>query len=531
MAATGTSQWEPAVAALENAPASHHHHHHHHQQLYYHNQLPPPVLNPPEVHYSQAPLHNGSYQTSSSTSIPPLQDHSHHHHSSVSGSSGAGSGRLSHSQPYYGNYTTAAASQSMYQDIQQGYEAATAQAQQKNGAKGSLDFVHKLFTMLEEPGYSSIVRWSNTGDSFVVLDTSDFTKTVLPRHFKHSNFASFVRQLNKYDFHKVRSASGGTENPYGENVWEFKHPEFRIDNRDQLDSIKRKTPMTRRVVVSQTSSQVSADGAAVKKNSVSSIQQGSELATLRAEIDSLRESHKELAARHTQLEVDHRMALDRIAMLQETQRSRDEYLQQIGHFLRSSGYPLTEDSKPTTNNNNTNHYSPPTANNNATNDENNETSNDTTNETYSRRRTSSSATAASVERPPPPPWDAGKAFSVLLVEDDETSVRICLKFLRQYGCDVDVANDGLDAVARAQAAQYDLILMDVVIPSLDGISAAEIIRGNKASSSSASPIIAMAENDSDFKAYFDRGVSGVLTKPFNKDTMYSMLDSFLRSAK
>lgn len=47
-----------------------------------------------------------------------------------------------------------------------------------------------------------MIRWSDDGNSFIVLDEDEFAKTLIPELFKHNNYASFVRQLNMYGFHK-----------------------------------------------------------------------------------------------------------------------------------------------------------------------------------------------------------------------------------------------------------------------------------------------------------------------------------------
>lgn len=61
------------------------------------------------------------------------------------------------------------------------------------------------YSILENNSLSGVICWGSGGDFFVIKDVNDFTVNLLPRIFKHSNFTSFVRQLNKYDFRKVRS--------------------------------------------------------------------------------------------------------------------------------------------------------------------------------------------------------------------------------------------------------------------------------------------------------------------------------------
>ena len=59
-----------------------------------------------------------------------------------------------------------------------------------------------LNSFLDEDRNTDLIRWSDKGDSFIVIDEDEFAKTLIPELFKHNNYASFVRQLNMYGFHK-----------------------------------------------------------------------------------------------------------------------------------------------------------------------------------------------------------------------------------------------------------------------------------------------------------------------------------------
>ncbi|XP_025120547.2 heat shock factor protein 1 [Bubalus bubalis] len=81
-----------------------------------------------------------------------------------------------------------------------------------------------------------------SGNSFHVLDQGQFAKEVLPKYFKHSNMASFVRQLNMYGFRKVvHIEQGGLVKPERDDT-EFQHPCFLRGQEQLLENIKRKTP-------------------------------------------------------------------------------------------------------------------------------------------------------------------------------------------------------------------------------------------------------------------------------------------------
>ncbi|KAJ6097080.1 hypothetical protein N7499_001454 [Penicillium canescens] len=80
--------------------------------------------------------------------------------------------------------------------------AQTAKREAQAKRKQIPPFVQKLSSFLDESKNTELIRWSDDGNSFIVLDEDEFARTLIPELFKHNNYASFVRQLNMYGFHK-----------------------------------------------------------------------------------------------------------------------------------------------------------------------------------------------------------------------------------------------------------------------------------------------------------------------------------------
>jgi len=487
------------------------------------------------------------------------------------------------------------------------------------GANNSSDFVRKLYKMLENPQDESVVRWGNEGDSFVVLENEKFTKHILPKHFKHSNFASFVRQLNKYDFHKVRhnNEEGGTS-PYGPGAWEFKHPDFKMNNKDALDNIRRKAPAPRKAPGL-------GDGEMLPTQQVDLM--NNQLVATQQQLQQLQERYNELSMHHSLL-------LQELIGVQKTVVNHEHVIQYVMNFLNTVDAQRRRESRIINPNpfaasgNGANGATTPGSNNNSIptieddvpasplqhaskllsevnadhmlNTRNLEQMNEaqmrmnatlTTpppdlagrNGTRSSSRGAQPHSAASStaslgydidtlvypigstqgidpmysehinnipypmpvkgpDAPPQPAMPEARKKStqvdpgwvrqpeILLVEDDQTCRRIGGKFLYAFHCSIDSALDGLEAVNKLNAGtKYDLVLMDIIMPNLDGVSATHLVRQFDQST----PIIAMTSNirSDDISMYFQHGMNDVLPKPFTKEGLLAMLEKHLSHLK
>ncbi|EXV06300.1 response regulator receiver domain protein [Metarhizium robertsii] len=457
------------------------------------------------------------------------------------------------------------------------------------GSNNASEFVRKLFRMLEDPSHQDVARWGKDGDSFVVVEGEKFTRSILPKHFKHSNMSSFIRQLNKYDFHKVKPSSDSESSNPGGNVLEFKHPYFRADSKDGLDNIRRKAPAPRKPQVTEdftTSQHVSV----VTEQLTATQQQVQQLQELYAEVSQA-----------NRLLVSEVMTLQKMVNAQkQAQYEMLNYLSPydersrgiMGQSMNSNGSNDVEDGVPelrrarellssvapdTVSDRELERlhdiYAAPTES--ATlitpvtmplmHDPMTDLSrypvypvgqtvgidpfqpdhihkipfaipNEGTPSTTLSSETAISAPAPISSVPATtglgtdratPMWGPKKP-QVLLVEDDQTCAKIGIKFLNSMGCEVEHALNGADAYTRVSDVgrdHFDLMFMDIIMPRLDGVSATAYIRQHCPTT----PIIAMTSNirPDEVIRYFEHGMNGVLAKPFTKEGMLKSVRTHL----
>ncbi|NME06044.1 response regulator transcription factor [Psychrobacillus sp. BL-248-WT-3] len=116
---------------------------------------------------------------------------------------------------------------------------------------------------------------------------------------------------------------------------------------------------------------------------------------------------------------------------------------------------------------------------------------------------------------------------ILLVEDDESISEMVEKYLRSEGFIITTVNDGEAAVKQNQSSAFDLIILDIMMPKLDGLEVLRIIR-----ETSAVPILIMSAKDSDLDKALGLGLGAddYLAKPFSLLELSARVKAAIRRA-
>ncbi len=117
---------------------------------------------------------------------------------------------------------------------------------------------------------------------------------------------------------------------------------------------------------------------------------------------------------------------------------------------------------------------------------------------------------------------------ILLADDSEANQMVANAMLRESGCSVDTVNNGLEAVEAVRTLPYDLVLMDISMPKMDGLEATSAIR-KLPGSKGAIPIVAMTAHaiEGDRDNFIHAGMNDYISKPVTKHRLYELLGNWL----
>jgi signal transduction histidine kinase/CheY-like chemotaxis protein/HPt (histidine-containing phosphotransfer) domain-containing protein len=122
---------------------------------------------------------------------------------------------------------------------------------------------------------------------------------------------------------------------------------------------------------------------------------------------------------------------------------------------------------------------------------------------------------------------------ILLAEDNPVNQDVATAMLKKFGCTLDIANNGLEALRAVEQNRYDLVLMDCMMPEMDGYMAtAEIRRRQNAGQLPPFPIIALTANaiEGDREKCLIAGMDDYLSKPFKAERLLRLIKSWLNAS-
>lgn len=124
-----------------------------------------------------------------------------------------------------------------------------------------------------------------------------------------------------------------------------------------------------------------------------------------------------------------------------------------------------------------------------------------------------------------------KTLNILLVEDNEVNQKIARLILEKLNHQVTLAQNGLIALQTLKETQFDLILMDMQMPEMDGITATKAWRDYESQHSlTQTPIIAMTANamEKDKQACLEAGMNNFIAKPLNLKNFQQLIQTFAK---
>lgn len=119
--------------------------------------------------------------------------------------------------------------------------------------------------------------------------------------------------------------------------------------------------------------------------------------------------------------------------------------------------------------------------------------------------------------------------TVLIVEDEPSIVTLLQYNLKQHHFKIDVASNGLEAIQKVNQKSYDLIILDVMLPEIDGIQVCKYIRNEQA----LTPILMITalNQEEDMIKGLNSGADDYMTKPFSPRELVARIQALLRRAK